>query len=258
MINVIATYTVRPEFAEQNKNNIQIFLKDFALLNQDVFSYSVFVKDDGVTFVHQSVYKNEEIQNEILSLPSFKEFQKQRDENAVPGSHKVEIISPLGSSGNLLNESEEPLLVSLTFEKIINAPAQRVWDALWSNETYGEWTKHFHPGSSMQSDWKIDGRTYFTDESGKNGMVSTIIRLYEPKEVVFKHVGILKDGVEDTRSDDAESFAGALESYRLTEEDGITTLIGSVETFPQYEQHMRDGFEKGFEEVKKLAEETKP
>ena len=146
-------------------------------------------------------------------------------------------------------------MITLSFEKKIHAPAQKVWDILWGNETYNQWTKHFNPESSMQSDWKINGRTYFSDASKKNGMVATIIKMEEPKEVVFQHIGILKDGEEDVASDDAKSFAGALESYRLIEEDGVTTLIGSCETFPQYEEMMKSGFEKGFEEVKGLAEQ---
>ncbi|MCU7694295.1 SRPBCC domain-containing protein [Haoranjiania flava] len=144
-------------------------------------------------------------------------------------------------------------MIKLSFEKKINAPAQKVWDALWSKDTYTIWTKYFSPGSSMQSDWKVNGRTYFTDASKKNGIVSTIIKMNKPTEIVFEHIGILKDGEEDVSSDEAKSFAGALESYHLAE-DGITTLTGSVETAEEYEEMMRSGFEKGFEEVRKLAE----
>jgi uncharacterized protein YndB with AHSA1/START domain len=41
---------------------------------------------------------------------------------------------------------------TLSYETIIDAPKQKVWDILWSPETYSEWTKYFGPGSVMKSD----------------------------------------------------------------------------------------------------------
>ncbi|AKK71698.1 hypothetical protein [Chryseobacterium gallinarum] len=95
MINVIVSYTVKPEFVSENKANIQKFLNDFKNLDQSAFEYKVFVKEDGVTFVHYSNYINEEAQHEVLNIPSFKEFQKLRDESGLNGSHKVEILQPI-------------------------------------------------------------------------------------------------------------------------------------------------------------------
>lgn len=95
MINVIVTYTVKPEFVPDNKVNIQTFLNDFKNLDQSAFEYKVFVKEDGVTFVHYSNYINEDVQHEVLNVPSFKEFQRLRDESGLNDSHKVEILQSL-------------------------------------------------------------------------------------------------------------------------------------------------------------------
>ena len=95
MIDVIVTYTVKPEFVSENKNNIQKFLNDFKTLDQAKFEYKVFVKEDGVTFVHFSNYENEEVQNEVLNIPSFKEFQRLRDESGLNDSHKVEFLKSI-------------------------------------------------------------------------------------------------------------------------------------------------------------------
>jgi len=96
MINVIVTYTVKSEFVSENKSNIQKFLSDFKTLDQSKFEYKVFVKEDGVTFVHFSSYENEEVQNMVLNIPSFKEFQRLRDESGLNDSHKVEILQSVG------------------------------------------------------------------------------------------------------------------------------------------------------------------
>jgi hypothetical protein len=98
MISVIVTYTVKPEFVEQNKQHIQQFLKDFKALDTSSFVYSVYTKEDGLTFVHHSIYKDETIQTEVLNVPSFKEFQRLRDESGLNGTHKVEVLSLVGST----------------------------------------------------------------------------------------------------------------------------------------------------------------
>jgi hypothetical protein len=95
MINVIVSYTVKPEFVSENKANIQKFLNDFKNLDQETFEYKVYVKEDGVTFLHYSNYINEEVQYEVLNVPSFKEFQKIRDESGLNDSHKVEILQSI-------------------------------------------------------------------------------------------------------------------------------------------------------------------
>jgi len=95
MINVIVSYTVKPEFIAENKANIQKFLDDFKNLDQETFEYKVYIKEDGVTFLHYSNYINEEVQHKVLNVPSFKEFQKLRDESGLNGSHKVEILQSI-------------------------------------------------------------------------------------------------------------------------------------------------------------------
>lgn len=95
MINVIVTYTVNPEYVSENKTHIQKFLDDFKNLDQETFEYKVYVKEDGVTFLHYSNYINEEVQHEVLNVPSFKNFQRLRDESGLNGTHKVEILQSI-------------------------------------------------------------------------------------------------------------------------------------------------------------------
>lgn len=138
---------------------------------------------------------------------------------------------------------------TITFTTEIQAPIEKVWDALWNEETYKKWTKHFVPGSHYVSDWQINGRTLFLGPDG-NGMVSTITKLDKPKEVTFLHQGEIWDGIEK------ESIAdGAYEKYVLVESDGSTTLTVSVDVDDQYEAHMDEGFSKGLEELKRIAED---
>lgn len=141
----------------------------------------------------------------------------------------------------------------LKFEIKINAPKAKVWDILWNDETYRKWTAIFHEGSHMVADWKLGGKVKFLGPD-KSGMLSRITELDEPNAVVFEHYGMIDKEVEDTTSDMATAFAGALETYHLSEDNGVTTLNASVETSEEYEEIMTNGFNKGMEVVKSLSE----
>ena len=106
---------------------------------------------------------------------------------------------------------------NLSYDIIINAPKQKIWDVLWTPETYSEWTKYFNPKSIsiMKSDWQVGGKTYFTNTEGE-GMVSTIDSLEKPDQIVFKHLGMIKEGKEDLESEEVKGWSGSLEKYFLT------------------------------------------
>lgn len=118
---------------------------------------------------------------------------------------------------------------TLSYETVIDAPKQKVWDILWNPETYSEWTKYFGAGSVMKSDWKVGGKTYFLNAQGE-GMVSTIDSMDEPNQIVFKHLGMVdKDGHEDTQSKEVMEWNGSFEKYFLIDFDGKTKLHAEVQ-----------------------------
>lgn len=143
---------------------------------------------------------------------------------------------------------------TLDYEIIINAPKEKVWDVLFANETYSEWTQFFSPGSQMKTDWEVGGKTYFVNPEGA-GMVSTIDSLEKPDQVVFKHLGMVdKDGVEDTESMEIKQWSGCFEKYILIDYDGKTKLHTEVQVEKDWKEHINNGFIKGLEVVKKLSE----
>lgn len=77
------------------KTNIKKFLEDFKQLDQSKFEYKVYLKEDGITFLHYSNYENEGVQHEVLNVPSFKEFQRLRDESGLNGSHQVNFLQSI-------------------------------------------------------------------------------------------------------------------------------------------------------------------
>jgi hypothetical protein len=102
MISVKVSYTVKTEFVNQNRNNISTFLTDFKKLTSLNFLYNVYLQEDGVTFLHIAMYENEEVQKEVLNVPSFINFQKERDESGLNNSHTMESLTLIGSSLGVL------------------------------------------------------------------------------------------------------------------------------------------------------------
>ena len=143
---------------------------------------------------------------------------------------------------------------TLCYRIDIHATQQKVWDVLWATDSYSTWTQFFSNGSTMQSDWKLGGKTYFLDAKG-NGMLSTIERLDIPHAVVFKHLGFIQDGKEDLDSDEVKTWSGCLEKYQLTESNGKTNVHVEVDIQPEYVEMMDKGLEQGLAMVKKLAEQ---
>lgn len=142
---------------------------------------------------------------------------------------------------------------TLIYEVEINAPIEKVWDVLWNSETYNAWTKFFAPDSSMRTDWKVGGKTYFLDGEG-NGMVSTIEEMKKPEVLIFKHLGMIKDGKEDLESEEVKGWSGSLEKYFLSQNGYTTTVKVELATLPEYIGMLKSGFVQGFEAVKQMAE----
>lgn len=144
---------------------------------------------------------------------------------------------------------------TLSYETVIDAPLHKVWDILWNADSYAEWTQFFSQGSTMRSDWKVGGKTYFVD-ADNNGMVSTIDSLDEPNQVIFKHLGTVKNGVEDTESMEVKQWSGAFEKYILIDLEGKTKLHAEVQVEKNFQDLMNNGFTKGLEIVKNIAERS--
>ena len=144
-------------------------------------------------------------------------------------------------------------LTKLSYSVSINAPRERVWKVLWTDETYRKWTSVFSAGSHAVSDWKKGSRVQFLTEE-KDGMYSVIHDLVPNELMVFKHLGMIEKGVEQPSSEQTKAWEGSLESYRLEAEGGATRLTVEVDTVESFITFMNEAFPKALEAVKQLAE----
>ncbi len=141
------------------------------------------------------------------------------------------------------------------FKTTINAPKEKVWNILWGNTTYPEWTSVFAEGSRAETDWKKGSKTLFLDGKG-NGMVSTIAENKPNEFMSIKHLGFVKNGVEDLNSEKVKEWAGALENYTLKAINGKTELIVDMDITDEYKDYFEKTWPDALKKLKEMAEKN--
>lgn len=139
------------------------------------------------------------------------------------------------------------------FQVAIDAPREKVWDVLWGDDTYREWTSVFSEGSRAETDWKEGSKVLFLDGKG-DGMVSMIAKKIPDSYMSIKHVGTIVQGKEDLNSKEVESWSGAEENYTLKTVDGKTELTVDMDITDEFKEYFNDTWPKALDKLKALSE----
>jgi hypothetical protein len=177
------------------------------------------------------------------------------------GFHLCYANQGTGNSGhhfNLINQINRLTFKNLIMEKqgfniTIDAPRETVWDILWADTSYREWTSVFSEGSHAETDWKKGSKVLFLDGKGY-GMVSSIAENIPNEFMSIRHLGVVKDGVEDLDSEKVREWAGAMENYTLKTVDGKTALTIEMDMNDEYKSYFMDTWPKALDKIKELAE----
>ena len=141
----------------------------------------------------------------------------------------------------------------LSFSIMIHAPKDDIWRTLLGDTTYRRWSNVFEEGSYADTDWKECSKALFLTPSG-NGMVSRIVA-HRPKELLtIQHLGIVKNGIEDTEGAEAKGWAGAIENYTLWEANGACILTVEMDVKDEYRSFFQNKWPKALAKVKEIAE----
>ncbi len=146
---------------------------------------------------------------------------------------------------------------TLEFSILVNAPVEKVWEVMLADRTYRIWTEPFMPGSHFDGSWDEGSKIKFlaADKDGKlGGMVSRIKENTKHEKVVIEHLGMVKNGVEDTTSDEVNSWKGALEKYFFKEKDGKTEVKVEVDTDEAFGDEFQKMWLKALQKLKEIAE----
>jgi Activator of Hsp90 ATPase homolog 1-like protein len=137
----------------------------------------------------------------------------------------------------------------LKFVINISASKENVWNTLWDEPTYRQWTAAFTEGSYAESDWNEGSSILFLSPSG-SGMFAVIEKKVLYEQMSFKHLGEVKNGVKEPKE-----WAGATENYYLSENGGVTELRVEMDASGgEMDEYFKTTFPKALDKVKEIAE----
>ena len=98
MINVMVTYTVKPDRVEENEELVRAVYAGLREIGDPDIRYATFKKEDGVTFVHLAFFPSAATQAVLSNSPAFQAFQAGlRERCDVPPNPQP--LEPIGSFG---------------------------------------------------------------------------------------------------------------------------------------------------------------
>ncbi len=141
----------------------------------------------------------------------------------------------------------------LTYSITINASRERVWHALFDDEPFRKWSSVFAEGSHFVGDWSKGSEIRFLTKDN-DGMVSMIDENRPHAFMSIRHIGYIRQGVEDTESDEVKSWTPAFENYTLKDAGGGTHLTVETDTFNDFVEYFNETWPKALLVVKEVAE----
>ncbi|MCU0285197.1 MAG: SRPBCC domain-containing protein [Acidobacteria bacterium] len=142
----------------------------------------------------------------------------------------------------------------LHFSIEIEAPKEKVWHTMLDQESFKVWSAEFMQGSYYEGAWEEGEKIKFLDPEG-NGM-SSIIAEHRPYEFTsIKHLGIIKDGIEDMESPESKKWVPAYENYTFRQRDGVTEVSVDMDVLEDFAKMMEDMWPKALVKLKTICEQ---
>ena len=148
-------------------------------------------------------------------------------------------------------------LEKMHFEISINSNAEKVYQTMIDKKQYAAWTEAFNPTSRYEGSWEKGARINFlgTDKNGNTeGMVSCIKENIPNKFISIQHLGLVQNEKEITSGPEVEGWAGALENYTFTEENGKTLLGVDIDANEEFKTYFTDTWPKALSKLKAICE----
>jgi len=139
----------------------------------------------------------------------------------------------------------------MQFSIEINAPKDKVWNALWQDETFRQWAGLIDPETYMVGDLKKGNEVQFISAENGYGVTSFVEQLTPNEFLLLRHQADTKNTGTDTRE---KEWTGGAESYQLSEKDGKTTLTVAFDVPADMEGYFNENYPKALAKVKELAE----
>lgn len=137
----------------------------------------------------------------------------------------------------------------------IQASPDVVWKAMFTQDTYRQWTAAFSEGSYFEGSWNKGERIRFLGPGG-NGMTAVIAENRLHEFLSIKHLGYIKDGIEDTDSEEVRSWAPAFENYTFSKAGAGTELKVDIDMPDAWADFMNSAWPKALAKLKSICESS--
>jgi uncharacterized protein YndB with AHSA1/START domain len=148
-------------------------------------------------------------------------------------------------------------LENLHFEIVIEASKDKVYCTMLDEKQYAAWTAEFNPTSCFKGSWERGSKMLFvgTDNQGNvGGMVSRIKENIPNLFLSIEHYGIVQGDKEIISGPEVESWAGSLENYTFTEENGKTLLSIDMDSNQEFKSYFEEMWPKALKKLKEICE----
>ncbi len=143
------------------------------------------------------------------------------------------------------------MIKRLQFSIDITADKEKIWNALWDDKHYRDWSGVFGDGSYYIVDnWKEGSRIMFLAPN-QSGIYSIIEKHVPNKTIRFKHIGIVTDGKEQLIDEEVKKWSGTTETYSLKEGSGFYTLLVEIDVLAEHMEFMSAKLPIALEVIKK-------
>ena len=142
----------------------------------------------------------------------------------------------------------------MQFSIEIEAPREKVWQTLWGDKTFRDWGSIIDEGQYMVGEMAEGSEVQFISSENGFGVTSVIEKLIPHEYVAFKQIA---DTMNSGKQEREKEWTGGTESYKLTENEGVTTLDVKIDAPPGQEETFKVRFPKALKRVKILAEKKK-
>jgi hypothetical protein len=124
-----------------------------------------------------------------------------------------------------------------------------------SPETYKAWTAAFIDGSYFEGSWAAGERIRFLSPDG--GGLTSVIAENRPHEYIsIKHLGEVKQGVDDTDSEEVRAWAPLFENYMLSPAGSATEFRVELGTLPGHVMYLEETWPKALARLKAICEKS--
>jgi hypothetical protein len=146
----------------------------------------------------------------------------------------------------------------LRFTITIKTPRPAIWAAITEDAKYRRWAAKFHVGTWFEGGWHQGDAIRFLaiDTAGKTqGMMSEIAESIYPSFISIRHIGQIKDGIEDTSSKEVLAWAPSFENYTIRQiDDHTSNLIIELEADESYEEMFNDLWPRALTVIRDICE----